>query len=79
MQENDRLFFVSVYPKTLVARCRRSVTFVVGQPSARKTEQRLVFADQRLEREREELSQTFASWNQMVGWLRQIDGLRGAT
>ena len=21
---------------------------------------------------------TFASWNQMVGWLRQIDGLRGA-
>lgn len=24
------------------------------------------------------VSQTFASWNQMTGWLRQIEGLRAA-
>jgi hypothetical protein len=24
------------------------------------------------------VSQTFASWNQLAAWLRQIEGLRGA-
>jgi hypothetical protein len=38
-------------------------------------------ADQRQEIEeslRKEVSRNFASWNQLEGWLRQIDGLRGA-
>jgi TetR/AcrR family transcriptional regulator, transcriptional repressor for nem operon len=25
-----------------------------------------------------EVSRIFASWNQLDGWLRQVDGLRGA-
>jgi hypothetical protein len=32
--------------------------------------------DQRLEREEEELSLNFASWNQLDGWLRVVDSLR---
>jgi transcriptional regulator with XRE-family HTH domain len=34
--------------------------------------------DQRLEREREELSLNFASWNRVVAWLKGIDELRRA-
>jgi hypothetical protein len=35
-------------------------------------------ADQRLEREREELTLTFASWNLIHDFLRKIDGVRRA-
>ena len=32
--------------------------------------------DQRLEREREELTRIFASWNQLEVWLRQLNVFR---
>jgi hypothetical protein len=32
----------------------------------------------RIATERRLVSQTFASWNRIAGWLRQIEALRGA-
>jgi hypothetical protein len=54
----------------------------VGTPGGNRPERRggrpmpENHAGQRLEREREELTLNFASWNQLDSWLRQIESLR---